>query len=81
MSNHQLKAYKNYKWLVKDPEYLGGALAIKGTRLSVSLILECLAADMTVEDINESFGGVFPAESMNEIFTVASEMTGPAHVA
>ncbi len=81
MANHQLIAYKNYKWIVKDPDYLGGALAIEGTRLSVSLILECLAADMTVDDINESFGGVFPPESMHEIFAVASEMTGPANVA
>jgi uncharacterized protein (DUF433 family) len=35
----QPKAYKNYKYFVKDPELLGGSLAIRGTRLPVWMIL------------------------------------------
>jgi len=47
------KAYKGYQWIVADPDLLGGKLAIRGTRLSVSLILECLANGMTMDDIDE----------------------------
>jgi len=28
--------YRDYKWIVRDPDLLGGKLAIRGTRLSVS---------------------------------------------
>jgi uncharacterized protein (DUF433 family) len=67
------KAYKNYKYLVKDPELLGGSLAIRGTRLPVWMILEGLGNGMTLEDFYESFGG-FPKESLPEIFQVAKEL-------
>lgn len=70
------KPYKCYKWIVKDPDLLGGKLAIRGTRLSVALILECLAANMTLDDIDESFDHVFPHESLSEVFKVASELAG-----
>jgi len=29
------KGYKNYRWIVADPELLGGKLAVRGTRLAV----------------------------------------------
>src|SRR5258707_15888120 len=38
-----MRAYKNYSWIVCDPALLGGKLAVRGTRLSVALILECLS--------------------------------------
>ena len=53
-------AYKDYHWIVADPQLLGGNLAIRGTRLSVALILECLAGGMSLEDIEQSFDGNFP---------------------
>ena len=34
-----------------DPEILNGKPVIKGTRVSVALILQCLASGMTREDI------------------------------
>jgi hypothetical protein len=34
------KAYKGYKWIVKDEALLGGKLAIRGTRHSVAQVLE-----------------------------------------
>ena len=46
MSGWQPAAYKDYQWIVADPDLLGRKLAIRGTRLSVSLILECLANGM-----------------------------------
>ena len=39
MSDWQPAQYKQYIWIVADPQLLGGKLAIRGTRLSVSLIL------------------------------------------
>jgi uncharacterized protein (DUF433 family) len=32
-------AYRDYKWIVCDPGLLGGKLAVRGTRLSVSFVL------------------------------------------
>jgi len=54
--------YKDYRWIVADPELLGGKLAVRGTRLSVALILECLANGMSLHDIDEAFDHAFPHE-------------------
>jgi len=75
------KPYKDYRWIVLDPGLLGGRLAIRGTRLSVSLILECLANRMTLDDIDESFDHTFPREALSEVLKVASELAGSVHVA
>jgi uncharacterized protein (DUF433 family) len=74
-------AYKNYQWIVADPELLGGKLAIRGTRLAVSLILECLSAGMSLEDIDQSFDHAFPHEALPEVLKVASEIADSFHVA
>lgn len=37
--------------IVSDPEILSGKPIVKGTRISVALILQCLASGMTKEDI------------------------------
>jgi uncharacterized protein (DUF433 family) len=81
MQSFEPKPYKDYRWIVADPRLLGGALAVRGTRLSVSLILECLANGMTLEDIDESFDRTFPREAISEVLRVASELAGAAHVA
>ena len=81
MSDWQAAAYKDYQWIVADPQLLGGKLAIRGTRLAVSLILECLAGGMSLEEINEAFDSAFPDEALPEILMVASELTGSFHVA
>jgi uncharacterized protein (DUF433 family) len=47
-------AYKEYQWIVADPQLLGGKLAIRGTRLSVALILESLANGMSLDEILHS---------------------------
>ena len=74
MPHFEPKPYKNYRWIVADPRLLGGALAIRGTRLSVALILECMANGMSAADINESFDGAFPSEATGEVLKVASEL-------
>jgi len=77
----ELRPYNNYKWIVADQRLLGGGLAIRGTRLSVALILECLANGMTLEDIDESFDHTFPHEALPEVLKVAAELAGSVHVA
>jgi uncharacterized protein (DUF433 family) len=81
MLDWQPRAYREYRWIVQDPELLGGKLAVRGTRLSVSLILECKANGMGIEDINEAYGGIFPPEALPEVLRVASELTDAANVA
>lgn len=81
LSNWQPRQYKDYEWIVADPELLGGKLAIRGTRLSVDLILECLSNDMTLSDIDSAFHNSFPHAALSEVMKVASEFTGSFHVA
>ena len=77
----QPASYKDYRWIVADPQLLVGKLAIRGTRLSVALILECFAAGMSPHDIDESFGHTFPHDALPEVLKVASELTDQFHVA
>jgi uncharacterized protein (DUF433 family) len=81
MSSWQPAAFRGYQWIVSDPQLLGGKLAIRGTRLSVSLILECLANGMSLEEIDAAFDHTFPHEALPEVLKVASELTGSFHVA
>ena len=60
---------------------LGGKLAIRSTRLSVSLVLECLAGGMSMEDIDDAFDRAFPREALPEVLKVASELSDSFHVA
>jgi uncharacterized protein (DUF433 family) len=73
MEERSLKALRRFKWIVADPEPLGGKLAIRGTRFSVSFILSCLEEGMTVEEIEETYGS-FPREAIPEVMRVASEI-------
>jgi uncharacterized protein (DUF433 family) len=81
MPDWQPQGYKDYCWIVADPELLGGKLAVRGTRLTVELILECLANGMSLSDIDEAFAHAFPHAALGEVMKVASEFTGSFHVA
>lgn len=48
--------------------------------LSVSLILECLAAGMSSVNIEEAFGHAFPHEAMPGVLKAAAELTNFVHV-
>ena len=80
MSHQDFRPYKTFKWIVSDPRLLGGKPAIRGTRLSVALVLACLADGMTAEEIEESYGA-FPREAIPEILKAASELLDSPHVA
>jgi uncharacterized protein (DUF433 family) len=81
MSDWQPRRYKDYERIVADPDLLDGKLAIRGARLSVELILECLANGMSLNHIDEAFGHSFPHEALGEVLKVASQVTGSFHVA
>ena len=42
-------------WIVADPDHLGGSPRVRGTRISVSLILESLAAGMNIAEIVDAY--------------------------
>ena len=42
-------------WIVADPEHLSGSPRVRGTRISISLILESLAAGMTIAQIVDAY--------------------------
>jgi len=44
----------------------------------VALILECLANDMDMAEIDAAFGGAFPHEALPEVLKVASELADVA---
>lgn len=39
------------KWIVSDPEHLGGTPRVRDTRISVALLLELLSSGMTIPEI------------------------------
>jgi len=42
-------------WIVADVEHLGGSPRVRDTRISVALILESLAAGLSVADIVDAY--------------------------
>ena len=43
------------KWIVADRDHLGGSPRVRGTRISVALILESLAAGLTISQIVDAY--------------------------
>lgn len=43
------------QWIVADAEHLGGSPRVSGTRISVALILESFAADMSIAEIVDAY--------------------------
>lgn len=80
MPQEHLRPFRDFRWIVADPTLLGGKLAVRGTRFSVSFILSCLAEGMSLEEIIETYGW-FPREALPEIMKVASEVLDSPHVA
>ncbi len=42
-------------WIVSDPEHLGGRPRVRDTRIAVALLLEWLAAGMTIGEIVKEY--------------------------
>jgi uncharacterized protein (DUF433 family) len=64
---------KNFELITANPEILGGKPIIKGTRISVDLILEWLATG-SVEDILKNFPHL-NRKAINEAILYASHST------
>lgn len=73
-------SYRNYKWIVHDPDLLGGKLTVRDTRLSVAFVLDCLADGMSANEIASTYGP-FPAEAIPEVLRLAAELVESTHVA
>lgn len=71
---------QGYRFLVRNPDRLGGKPAISGTRFSVSFILSCLAEGMSYDDIVREYSD-FPRESVAEALRFAAEVTDRRDVA
>jgi len=59
--------------IVSDPEILVGKPVVKGTRLSVDLILDRLADGWTAEDLLKSYPRLTP-EALLAVFAFAAEV-------
>lgn len=64
----------NWKdYIVADPEVLAGKPVIKGTRLSVELILDRLADGWSEQDLYRSYPNLKP-EALQAVFAFAAEV-------
>ncbi|MBI4203325.1 MAG: DUF433 domain-containing protein [Chloroflexi bacterium] len=43
------------KWIVTDPDHLGGAPRVRDTRISIALLLELLSTGMTIPEIVKEY--------------------------
>lgn len=43
------------KWIVSDPEHLGGRPRVRDTRIAVAQVLECLAVGMSIPEIVDAY--------------------------
>jgi uncharacterized protein (DUF433 family) len=43
------------KWIVSDPDHLGGAQRIRDTRISVALLFELVASGISIDDIVDAY--------------------------
>ena len=68
----KINNYPGYEWVVHHPDLLGGQPTVKGTRISIAHVLECLSVGMTAKDIANDYKG-FPEESIPEILKFASD--------
>jgi uncharacterized protein (DUF433 family) len=57
-------------WIVADPEHLGGSPRVRNTRISVALVLESLAAGMTVQEIVDAY----PSLTLEAVRGVLAEL-------
>ena len=79
MDDRKPSPFADYRWIVSDPDLLGGKLAVRGTRFSASFILSCLAEGMSVEEIEDTYGP-FPHQAIPEIMRLASQLLDKPHV-
>jgi uncharacterized protein (DUF433 family) len=73
------KQLENYHWLVTNPDRFGGKPTVKGTRFTVSFILECLSEGLSYKEIVDTYAP-FPEESVSEVLKFAAKKTDTSDV-
>lgn len=63
------------RWIVSRPDLLGGKPCVRGTRLSVELLLELLAGGATQQEILAAYPDL-PAEGLAAALRYAAEAMG-----
>ncbi len=58
-------------YITSNPEILGGKPIIKGTRISVQMIIEWMASGATIDDIVQEYKHI-PTEGIKEALLYAS---------
>jgi uncharacterized protein (DUF433 family) len=61
--------------IVRDPKILCGKPTVRGTRLSVELLLRLFAEGWTQEQVLDSYPALTP-ESLRAVFAYAAEVLG-----
>ncbi len=64
------------KFIVCNPEIFSGKPIIKGTRISVAVILGCLASGMSIDDIVRGYPTLSKEPVLAAIEFAAREMSG-----
>jgi len=62
----------------RDPEHLGGSPRVRGTRISVALILESLAAGMSVAEIVDAYPSL-TEKSVRGVLAELAHQQEPQH--
>ncbi len=65
--------------IISDPEILGGKPVIKGTRISVEVIMNFIAAGMSIEEINEGYPEL-EREEIQAAISYAAKMVSKAKI-
>ena len=60
-----------FKHIVSDPGILGGKPIIRGSRISVQLVLEWIASGASIRDLTQEFP-YLPAEGLREAILYAA---------
>ena len=68
------KPYKNYKWIVQDPDYRGGSLRVYPDDIDISHVLKCFAEGMTPTDIEREYPFKLRREVLAEIFSLSADL-------
>jgi uncharacterized protein (DUF433 family) len=63
-------------WIVADHDHLGGSPRVRGTRISIALILESLAAGMTIEELVDAYPSL-TAESVRGVLVELARQQEP----
>jgi len=66
------------KWIVSDRDHLGGKPRVRGTRISIAFLLDCLANGMSVAEILDAYPTLTANAVQGALHELAQEMEAAA---